>query len=315
MLFTINNFVIHLLWQSANAMRNFLEDLGTANQALQIINKPLEVEDGDEILSVEKGEIIFDDVEFSYHEDQPLFAKKSVVIKSGEKVGLVGHSGGGKTTFINLILRLFDVDSGRILIDNQDISKVTQDSLRRAIGVIPQDTSLLHRSLYENISYGAAKQLKKSEGMADVIEAARKAHAHDLIMQLPQGYNALVGERGIKLSGGQRQRIAIARAFLKNAPILILDEATSALDSSTENIIQDSLKKLMQNKTTLVIAHRLSTLKIMDRILVFDHGEIVEDGTHAELIALKGTYKRLWDSQVGGVLTYQVGKASASQLW
>lgn len=315
MLFAINNFIIHLMWQSAAAMRNFLEDLGTANQALSILNKPIEIIDGKENLNIEKGEIVFDNVEFSYHEDQPLFAKKSVTIKSGQKVGLVGHSGSGKTTFINLILRLFDVDSGQILIDNQDISKVTQDSLRRAIGVIPQDTSLLHRSLYENISYGTAKQGKKSDGMAAVIEAAKKAHAHDFITKLPQGYNSLVGERGIKLSGGQRQRIAIARAFLKNAPILILDEATSALDSNTENIIQDSLKKLMRNKTTLVIAHRLSTLKIMDRIMVFDHGEIIEDGTHEELLALNGTYKMLWDSQVGGVLTYRVGRAIATPLW
>ena len=314
MLFTINNFTIHLMWQSANAMRNFLEDLGTANQALNIVNKPHGVVDGEDELVVSQGEIIFDDVEFSYHENQPLFEDKSLTIPAGQKVGLVGHSGGGKTSFINLILRLFDVDSGRILIDGQDISKVTQDSLRRAIAVIPQDTSLFHRSLCDNIAYGAPRYSKKSEILPEVIAAAKNAHAHEFIMKMPQGYNSLVGERGVKLSGGQRQRIAIARAFLKNAPILILDEATSALDSKTEGLIQDSLKHLMERKTTLVIAHRLSTLKMMDRILVLEGGKIIEDGSHEELLALGGVYKSLWDSQVGGVLTYKVKKFSAMQL-
>ncbi len=315
MLFTINNFVIHLMWMTANAMRDFLENLGTMNQALQLINRPIEIKDGDQILNVKKGEIIFEDVEFSYHKNQAIFSGNSLTIKAGQKVGLVGHSGGGKSTFVNLILRLFDVDNGRILIDGQDISKATQDSLRNAIGLIPQDPALFHRSLYDNVSYGNIKQLKKSEGLAAVIEATKKAHAHNFIMSLPQGYNSLVGERGVKLSGGQRQRIAIARAFLKNAPILILDEATSALDSVTENIIQDSLKNLMSNKTTLVIAHRLSTLKIMDRILVFEHGKIVEDGSHEELISLNGAYKKLWDAQIGGVLTNVVESAEATLIY
>ncbi len=296
LLFTINNWIIHLMWMSANEMNGFLEDVGTINQALSIINEPLQIKDSEpaEILSATRGEIIFENVGFSYRENsEPLFCNKSLVIKSGEKIGLVGHSGGGKTTFVNLILRFFDVNSGRILIDGQDISKVTQASLRAAIGMIPQDPSLFHRSLKENICYG-------SEG--DYIEAAKKAHAHEFIEALPEKYESLVGERGVKLSGGQRQRIAIARAFLKDAPILILDEATSQLDSITENLIQDSLQNLMKNKTTIVIAHRLSTLADMDRILVFAEGKIVEDGSHQELLALNGTYKKLWDAQVGGFL-------------
>ena len=208
-----------------------------------------------------------------------------------------GYSGGGKSTFVNLILRLYDVTDGHVLIDDQDIRDVTQDSLRGNIAMIPQDPSLFHRSLLENIRYGRIEATDDA-----VIEAAKKAHANDFIRRLPQGYESLVGERGVKLSGGQRQRIAIARAILKNAPILILDEATSQLDSITEREIQDSLWELMQHKTTIVIAHRLSTLLHMDRIIVFDQGKIVEDGTHTELLNKKGLYKKLWDAQVGGFL-------------
>ena len=313
MIFTINNLIIHAMWIAANQMRAFLEELGTVNQALGILNEPLKIKDGSEDLKVTKGEITFENVKFGYHEHQPIFKEKSVTIKPGQKVGLVGHSGSGKSTFVNLILRLFDVDSGRILIDGQDISKATLDSLHQGIGIIPQDPSLFHRTLFENIAYGridAAHSITKQQA----IEAAKKAHAHQFIERLPNGYNSLVGERGIKLSGGQRQRISIARAFLKNAPILILDEATSQLDSVTENLIQESLKNLMKGKTVLVVAHRLSTLEMMDRILVFSHGKIIEDGTHDELLALNGTYKRLWSAQVGGVLTYQVEKAAALQL-
>jgi ATP-binding cassette subfamily B protein len=221
----------------------------------------------------------------------------SVTIPAGQKVGLVGYSGNGKTTFANLILRLFDVTSGRILIDGQDIREVTQESLRAQISLIPQDPFLFHRTLLENIRYG---RLDASE--QDIITAAQKAHAHEFIAKLPQGYESLVGERGVKLSGGQRQRIAIARAILKNAPILILDEATSQLDSITESKIQDSLWQLMQDKTAIVIAHRLSTLLHMDRILVFGQGKIIEDGTHQDLLAKQGVYKTLWDMQVGGFL-------------
>jgi ATP-binding cassette subfamily B protein len=310
MLFNINNYVIYLMWSAANSMRNFLEDLGTMNQAVEILKEPIEIKDGKKNLNVTKGEIKFENVKFAYDKNEPIFTEKSIIIKPGEKVGLVGHSGSGKSTFISLILRLFDVENGKILIDNQDISKVKKESLRKSIGVIPQDSSLLHRNLFENIAYGQNKIDKDK-----VIEAAKNAHAHEFINELPEKYRSLVGERGIKLSGGQRQRIAIARAFVKNAPILILDEATSALDSITENLIQESFKKLMKDKTTLVVAHRLSTLRIMDRILVFDKGKIIEDGTHKELMDLKGVYAKLWNSQVNGVLTKEVESPSALPLW
>jgi ATP-binding cassette subfamily B protein len=246
---------------------------------------------------VSQGHIEFSKVKFQYHGAYSLFQNKSVTIDAGQKVGLVGYSGSGKSTFVNLILRFYDVVEGQILIDGQDISKVTQESLRRAIAMIPQDPSLFHRSLMDNIRYG---RLTASD--EEVIAASQKAHADDFINVLPEAYEVLVGERGVKLSGGQRQRIAIARAVLKNAPILILDEATSQLDSVTESRIQDSLWELMQDKTTLVIAHRLSTLLHMDRILVFDKGHIVEDGTHNELLNIRGLYKTLWDAQVGGFL-------------
>ncbi len=209
----------------------------------------------------------------------------------------MGYSGSGKSTFVNLILRLYDITSGHIYIDDQDIREVTQDSLHKVIGMIPQDPSLFHRSLRENIHYGRPEATDK-----EVIEAAKHGHAHEFIEALPHGYDSLVGERGVRLSGGQRQRIAIARAILKNAPILILDEATSQLDSVTESYIQDSLWEVMEGKTTIVIAHRLSTLLHMDRILVFDRGKIVADGTHQELLTKGGLYKTLWDAQVGGFL-------------
>ncbi|MCS5712836.1 MAG: ABC transporter ATP-binding protein [Candidatus Babeliales bacterium] len=277
----------------------FSKEVGNCRQALNIIVEPHEIDDlpNATALKVTQGQIVFDNVQFQYPNAEALFENKTVTILSGQKVGLVGHSGGGKTTFVNLILRLFDVNQGRILIDSQDIKRVTQDSLRENIGMIPQDPSLFHRSLHENIQFGRLDSTNE-----EVIEAAKRAHAHEFIVSLSKGYDALVGERGVKLSGGQRQRIAIARAFLKNAPILILDEATSQLDSITEKYIQESLWELMQNKTTIVIAHRLSTLLHMDRILVFDKGKIVEDGTHQELLAKKGLYSELWQSQVGGFL-------------
>jgi ATP-binding cassette subfamily B protein len=316
LIFGINNFLHNIIQDAMKQIRNFLEEFSVIKEALEVIEKAREVKDCKEKIHVSKGEIIFDKVKFSYDDSNPLFSDKSVKIKAGERVGLVGRSGSGKSTFINLLLRFYDVKEGRILIDNQDISQVSQDSLHEAIGVIPQEAILFHRNLIENISYGNKEPLNKEHLLQKVKESAQKASAHKFIEAMPDGYYSQVGERGIKLSGGQRQRIAIARAFFKNAPILVLDEATSQLDSVNENIIQESLKSLMKDKTTLVIAHRLSTLQMMDRILVFSNGKIVEDGCHEELLELNGYYKRLWTAQSGGVLTYQIeGGATATQLF
>jgi len=290
------------LWWVTEQIDHLNGAIGKANQSLKALFVENEIQDmpNSTLLIVKNGEIVFEKVRFQYKGVAPLFQNKSIKIESASKVGLVGYSGSGKSTFVNLILRLFDVSNGRILIDNQDISMVTQDSLRSAIAMIPQDPSLFHRSLIENIRYG-----KITASDEEVIEAAKQAHAHEFILELPEGYQSLVGERGIKLSGGQRQRVAIARAILKNAPILILDEATSQLDSITEGYIQESLEELMQGKTTIIIAHRLSTLLHMDRILVFDYGNIVEDGSHQTLVSKKGLYKSLWDAQVGGFLPHK----------
>jgi ATP-binding cassette subfamily B protein len=292
--------VMFHMWFLGHALTDLFRDLGVARQALAVINPPHEIIDTPNAkrLDVTKGEIEFKNVTFKYKRNNNLFEDKNVLIPSGQKIGLVGFSGSGKTTFVNLILRLFDISSGQIMIDGQDIAKVTQDSLRENISMIPQDTSLFHRTLMENIRYG-----KPTASDEEVIEASKRAHCHEFVLRLEKGYDSLVGERGIKLSGGQRQRIAIARAMLKNAPILILDEATSALDSVTEKHIQDGLHTLMQNHTTIVIAHRLSTLSEMDRILVFDKGTILEDGTHKQLMKdKKGHYARLWKLQAGGFL-------------
>lgn len=289
----------HMMWYTMYQVDQFNQALGKCKQSLKALAIPHDIEDknnADQLL-VTQGQIEFSKVKFNYHGGYSLFQNKSVRIEAGQKVGLVGYSGSGKSTFVNLILRLYDVVEGQILIDGQDISEVSQESLRRTIAMIPQDPTLFHRSLMDNIRYG---RLDASD--EEVITASQKAHAHEFITLLPEAYEALVGERGVKLSGGQRQRIAIARAILKNAPILMLDEATSQLDSVTETNIQDSLWELMQEKTTLVIAHRLSTLLHMDRILVFDKGHIVEDGTHTELLNRGSLYKTLWDAQVGGFL-------------
>lgn len=289
----------HMMCFTMSDLDEFNKSVGRCKQSLMALTLPLEILDKPEAtaLNCRQGQITFDNVKFHYKGTEPLFQNTSIEIQAGQKIGLVGYSGGGKSTFVNLILRLYDVTDGTIFIDGQDIRDVTQDSLRENIAMIPQDPSLFHRSLMENIRYGRIDATNK-----EVLEAAKKAHAHEFIEKLPQGYDSLVGERGIKLSGGQRQRIAIARAILKNAPILILDEATSQLDSVTESLIQESLWELMQNKTTIVIAHRLSTLLHMDRIMVFDKGKIVEDGTHRDLLTKSRLYKNLWDAQVGGFL-------------
>jgi len=277
----------------------FFEYLGNISDGVSIFVQPHEIVDKPDAprLQVPSGEIAFDDATFIYPEGMAIFERLNVTIEPKQQVGLVGFSGSGKSTFVNLILRLFECQSGQIKIDGQDILDVTQDSLREHVSMIPQDPMLFHRSLMENIRYG---RLDASDD--EVIEAAQRAHAHEFILQTEQGYDSLVGERGVKLSGGQRQRVAIARAILKDAPILILDEATSSLDSVTEKQIQLGLVNLMQGRTVVVVAHRLSTISHMDRILVFDQGKIIEDGTHEALLSANGHYARLWNMQAGGFL-------------
>lgn len=289
----------YILWELTVQLDTLSDALGKCNQSLSALFDPIEIQDQPNAikLKVTAGKICCNNIMFQYNGTNPFFQSKFLTITSGQKVGLVGYSGSGKSTFVNLILRFYEVSEGCIRIDGQDIRNVTQDSLRENIAIIPQDTSLFHRTLMENIRYGRIDATDD-----EVVAAAKCAYAHEFISALPEGYQSIVGERGIKLSGGQRQRIAIARVILKNAPILILDEATSQLDSVTENCIQESLWRLMQGKTTVLIAHRLSTLLHMDRILVFDRGIIVEDGTHQELLAKGGLYKSLWDTQVGGFL-------------
>jgi ATP-binding cassette subfamily B protein len=304
---TLSISILWNLWFIAGQFVSFSEQVGKCRQALSIINAPHEISDIKDAkpLVVTQGEIQFKEVSFHYGEGAKLFQNKNILIHPGEKVGLVGFSGSGKSSFVNLILRLFEVESGSITIDYQNINDVQQESIRENIALIPQDISLFHRTLMENIRYGCTNASDE-----DVIEASKKAHCHEFISQLNEGYQSMVGERGIKLSGGQRQRIAIARAILKNAPLLILDEATSALDSVTEKYIQDALHHLMRGKTTIVIAHRLSTLSEMDRILVFDNGQIIEDGSHEALIKLKGHYAKMWHMQAGGFLPEYLDESS-----
>ena len=298
-IFNTNWNITMMAWITSLELPAIYRDVGSCQQALSTVQEAHEIVDASEAvpLKIQKGEINFENVSFHYTPNQIIFRNKNITLNAGEKVGLVGFSGSGKSTFVHLILRYFDVEDGRILIDGQDISLVSQDSLRAQIALIPQDISLFHRSLLENIRYGNLEATDE-----DVIEAAKKANCHEFIEKLSHKYHTQAGERGIQLSGGQRQRIAIARAILKNPPILIFDEATSALDSVTEKQIQDSLSHLMEGRTCLVVAHRLSTLSGMDRILMFKDGEIVEDGTHEELLAAEGHYAAMWDMQAGGFL-------------
>jgi ATP-binding cassette, subfamily B, bacterial len=277
----------------------FFEYVGNVTDGVGIIVRPHEIvdESGSPDLVVRGGEIRFEHVDFAYPGGMEVFRDLNLTIRPHERVGLVGFSGSGKSTFMNLILRLYDIQGGRILIDGQDVREVTQDSLRRAVSMISQDPMLFHRSLFDNIRYGSLEATDE-----EVQDAARHAHAHEFISVLPQGYGSLVGERGVRLSGGQRQRVAIARAVLKNAPIFFLDEATSSLDSVTERHIQDSIAHLLRGRTSIVIAHRLSTISHLDRIVVFDGGKVVEDGTHAELLGRNGHYARMWSMQAGGFL-------------
>lgn len=280
-------------------LRRLYDAFADAGEMVFIMNTPHDIRDTSRAhkLHVEKAHIIFKDVVFYFHKEKPVLSGLNLDIHGGMKVALVGPSGAGKTTITKLLLRLYDVTSGAVLIDGQNIQKVTQDSLREAIAFVPQEPILFHRSLMENIRYG-----QRDATDEEVIEAARKAHCHEFIEHLPDGYDTYVGERGVKLSGGERQRIAIARAILKDAPILLLDEATSSLDSESESLIQDSLQTLMQGKTVLVIAHRLSTIMKMDRIVVLDGGTVVASGTHDELLKEGGLYHKLWSIQAGGFI-------------
>jgi len=300
-----------LTWQIVNIsgwvawqVTNIFENIGVVQEGMMTIAKPIGLTDPPQApeLKVSRGEIVFDDVRFGYGREAGVLQGFRLTVKPGEKIGLVGRSGAGKSTAVNLLLRFFDVEEGRILIDAQDIASVTQESLRAQISVVTQDTSLLHRSIRENIRYG-----RPTASDAEVARAAELAHAEEFIAALEDwkgrhGYEAQVGERGVKLSGGQRQRIAIARVILKNAPILVLDEATSALDSEVEAAIQESLSTLMAGKTVIAIAHRLSTIARMDRLVVLDRGRIVEQGTHDALLRANGHYAALWRRQSGGFI-------------
>jgi ATP-binding cassette subfamily B protein len=283
-----------------NLARRFLElfdALGNVGSGLRQLLQPHGLPDGEgaEELPIQRGAIEFDRVNFGYPGGTPLFREMSITIPPGQRVGLVGTSGSGKSTFVSLLLRLYDPDSGAIRIDGCDIRAFRQDSLHRQIGLIPQDPTLFHRTLRENIRYGRPDATDE-----EVESAARRAHADEFVARMPEGYDSMVGERGVKLSGGQRQRIAIARVVLKDAPVLVLDEATASLDSITEQHIQDALDEVMVGRTVLVIAHRLSTVASLDRILVFSDGLIVEDGQHDELLARRGGYFRLWQQQANG---------------
>jgi ATP-binding cassette subfamily B protein len=301
--FTYTLTLINRFFSVNTTVRQIEDAFLQASPMTEILQQPLEITDapGAEPLMVKEGQIVYDEVTFRYADatkQDAVFNGLRLAVHAGEKVGLVGHSGGGKTTLTRLLLRFDDVTSGSISIDGQNISSVTQTSLRQQISYVPQEPLLFHRSVRENIAYGHPEATEKA-----IEQAAMSAYANDFIATLPKGYDTTVGERGVKLSGGQRQRIAIARAMLKNAPILVLDEATSALDSESEVLIQQALWKLMEGRTAIVIAHRLSTIQKMDRIIVLDNGRIAEEGSHKELVGKKdGTYARLWAHQSGGFI-------------
>ena len=302
MILKLNSIAEFMMWQTSA----LFENVGTIQDGMKTLGRPINIQDQKDAkaLQVPHGEIKFENVSFAYN-NKNVIDQLNLTIRPGEKIGVVGRSGAGKSTLIQLLLHFYPLNEGRISIDGQDIAHVTQDSLRKNIALVTQDTSLLHRTVAENIKYGRPQASDE-----EMLDAVRKAKAEDFIPQLTDsrgksGYDAYVGERGVKLSGGQRQRIAIARVFLKDAPILILDEATSALDSEVEAAIQSSLDDLMQGKTVIAIAHRLSTIAQMDRLIVLDEGHIAEQGTHDELVALNGIYARLWQRQTGGFLLEQ----------
>ena len=291
----LTTILVSYLWKVTEQIQRYILSIGKIKEAYFVLmQKGILTKKANQKLQVSKGVINFNNITFSYKADQKLFKNLSVIINAGEKVGLVGYSGGGKSTFVNLILSLYSPQSGKIMIDDQDLMKVTSESINEAIAMIPQDPSLFNRTIYENIAYG-----NPQASYDEVVHAAKQAQAHDFIMTFDDQYNSMVGEKGSKLSGGQRQRIIIARALLKNAKIMILDEITSQLDSINEEKIQQELFKLMGNRTTLIIAHRLSTLKHVDRLLIFDKGVIVGDGKHEDLIKTNNLYKELWNKQLG----------------
>ncbi|MFA5954215.1 MAG: ABC transporter ATP-binding protein [Patescibacteria group bacterium] len=291
--------LINRIWDLGSIIRRFYEGMADAAEMVGILKTPHGIQDrrNAKPIKILKGKLEFQDVGFSYRQTRTILHNFNLTIKPGEHVAFVGPSGAGKTTITKLILRLYDIDQGRILVDEQNIAEVTQESLRQQIAMVPQEPMLFHRTLAENIRYG-----RPGASDEEVIEASKKAHCHDFILELPREYGTYVGERGVKLSGGERQRVAIARAILKDAPILLLDEATSSLDSESEALIQDALKTLMQHRTTVVVAHRLSTIMQMDRIVVVDQGQVVDSGTHTELLQREGIYKKLWDIQAGGFI-------------
>ncbi|MBT4856787.1 ABC transporter ATP-binding protein [Candidatus Uhrbacteria bacterium] len=291
--------IIRKMWDIGRYIRDTYEAYAEAKEMVEILNTPHAIRNTKSAKSLEVtgGEIKFENVEFSYAKTRKVIDKMSLKIKHNERVAFVGPSGAGKSTIVKLLFRLFDIQRGKILIDGQRLTKVTHESLRENISLVPQEPILFHRSLMENIQYG-----RRDASKEEVIAAAKKARCHDFIMDLSSGYDTLVGERGVKLSGGERQRVAIARAILKDAPILVLDEATSSLDSESEVLIQEALEELMKGRTTIVIAHRLSTILKMDRIIVMEQGNVVDTGTHKQLSRKKGIYKTLWDIQVGGFI-------------
>lgn len=294
--------LMNRIWDIGHTLRRLNDSFADASEMIDILATPHEVADvpNAPALVVKAGEIQFQNVEFTFANANTILHDYSLTIRGGEKVAFVGPSGAGKSTITKILLRLHDVSGGEVTIDGQNIATVQQESLRRAIGYVPQESILFHRTLRENIAYG-----NPSATEDDIIAAAKKAHAHEFISRLPLGYETFVGERGVKLSGGERQRVAIARALLKNAPILVLDEATSSLDSESEHLIQEALDTLMEGKTVIVIAHRLSTIMKMDRIVVMEHGKIAAQGTHEELLKQDGLYAKLWNIQAGGFLADQ----------
>ncbi|MBI2551898.1 ABC transporter ATP-binding protein [Candidatus Uhrbacteria bacterium] len=291
--------LINRLWDVGRHIRDLYESFADAEEITEIMNTVHEIRDvpAAKPLQVTAGKIEFSGVTFSYHKTRAVVRNLNLTITAGEKVALIGPSGAGKSTIVKLLLRFHDLDAGKILIDDQRINRVTQESLRLNVSLVPQEPILFHRTLMENIRYG-----RREASDAEVMAAAKLAHCDEFIREFPQKYETYVGERGIKLSGGERQRVAIARAILKNAPILILDEATSSLDSHSERLIQDALKRLMRGKTVIVIAHRLSTIRQMDRIVVLEGGRIIDEGTHDELLQRGGLYAHLWELQAGGFL-------------